>query len=536
MGGGGTAEGRRAKNRPVEVRLDEMFDRTPPHAPDAEMALLGAMVLDPAVISDIIPILPAGEMFYLGAHQVIYNALVQTYDQHQAGNLVLLDELLRDHDQLEAVGGKEYLSQIVDSTPGPATAVHFARIIRDKHRLRKLIEAGGQIVYEAYNTHGTSTEATRAVVDAAEAKIFEIAQEEETSSAESLAVLVHKEYDRLEALHGKGISGVPTGYRDLDELTSGLQNSEMIIVAARPSMGKTALALNLAEQIALGGPPNEKREDAKKIPVGVFSLEMSKSAIALRMLSARSGMSSHDMRSGKLSEQDYATLLDACGELHEAPVVIDDTPSLTVLGLRTRARRMVSQHGVGALVIDYLQLMTSPAHGRESRQVEVSAISRGIKALARELDLPVICLSQLNRGPETRTENRPRMSDLRESGSIEQDADVVMLLHREEYYHVGDEDWLNDPGNEDKIGVAELIIAKQRNGPTDNVKLKWDQSTTRFKNLDKRNDYGGSEYGYGGAVDSEAYRMPVVPFSPGKKDGPVSDFRDGGGPSEDPPF
>jgi replicative DNA helicase len=437
----------------VEVRLEKLFDRTPPHAPEAEMALLGAMILEPRVIADVIPILKTPDVFYSEAHKVIYEALVQTYDRKQAGNLVLLSDLLRDKDALEDVGDKKYLQHLAESTPGPATAVHFARIVLDKAKLRRLIEAGGETVYDAY--HSGDSESVREIIDKAESRIFEIAQEEETAAAESLAILVQREYDRLEALHGKGISGTATGYHDLDELTSGLQKGEMIIVAARPSMGKTALALNLAEQVALGGVPHEKRDPGRKSPVGVFSLEMSKSAVALRMLSARSGISSHDMRSGRMQPQQYDRLLTACGELHEAPIYVDDTPGLTILGLRTRARRMVSQHGVKCIFIDYLQLMTAPGSARESRQVEVSAISRGVKALARELDIPVICLSQLNRGPESRGDNRPRMSDLRESGSIEQDAYVVILLHREDYYHVGDEDWHSDPANEGKVGVAD---------------------------------------------------------------------------------
>ncbi|HVU63931.1 MAG TPA: replicative DNA helicase [Phycisphaerales bacterium] len=1031
-------EGRRGRGRgdfqrPV-LPLDKLFDKPPPQAPLAEMSLLGAMILEPSVIHDVIGIVKDPGAFFEQKHAAIYSALVRTYDQKQAGNLVLLAESLADNEQLKDVGGAAYLEKLAAETPGPATAVHFAKIVADKHRLRKLIEAGGQIVYDAYNAGELGPDGAKPIIDAAEALVFEIAQAEETSDAQSLAQLVEQEYQRLLALQGKGLSGIPTHYKDLDELTSGIQPGDMVIIAARPSMGKclaageeivledgsiatieelyrrregriptlrddmklgwaapsdfiddgdkpvfevttrlgrrirttlphpfltvegwrplgelsegdrvavprrlevfgnvpmreceikllayligdggltgtvarftsrnpeivadfegavrefgglrltvsdsraecapswrvvsdgtarpagrrafgarldrairersrtrrwlaaevgvsaasvthwdsgatapdaetfdricgvlevrgddlcpgglerirkntpsamtgflrahglmgagsgakhvpacvftlpepelalflnrlfstdgwatvlasgqsqlgyatiserlarqvqhlllrfgviaslrarwvkyrearrpswqlditdarsirtfierigihgkkdatdrvlaalrtrryrtnrdlvpvevwgqiarakgemswselarriggapnmhvgaralsrerlgkiasvlgdaglaalaesevywdeivsieplgpmrvydltipgthnfvardvcvhnTALALNLAEQVAMGGTPWSPKK-SQPVPVAFFSLEMSKGAIAQRMLSARSGYSSHDMRSGRLRDEDYDRLCEAMYELHDAPMYIDDTPGLTVLGMRTRARRLVAQYGVKCIFVDYLQLMTAPGSARESRQVEVSAISRGVKALARELKVPVICLSQLNRGPESRGDNRPKMSDLRESGSIEQDADVVALLHRESYYHVGDQDWMAE--NESKINEAELIIAKQRNGPTDSIKLTWDQATTRFK------DYGTFTGGTGlsptyaahgrgrpsapAAPDPFGAKIEVVPFSPGKKTGPVANHRDGGGPDKD---
>ncbi len=522
--------------------LDKLFDKPPPASPLAEMALLGAMILDPGVIHEVYSVLKDPAAFYEERHAAIYAALVRTIDQKQAGNLVLLAEALADNDALKDVGGTRYLEKLASETPGPATAVHFARIVADKHRLRKLIAAGGQIVYDAYHAGDLGPDGAKEIIDAAESLVFEIAQAEETSDAEPLSHLVEKEYQRLVSLQGKGLSGLPTHFKDFDELTSGLQPGDMLILAARPSMGKTAMALNLAEQVAMGGTPWSPKK-SQPVPVAFFSLEMSKSAIAQRMLSARSGYSSHDMRSGRLRDEDYDRLCESMYELHDAPVFIDDTPGLTVLGLRTRARRMVAKHGIKCIFIDYLQLMTAPGAAKESRQVEVSAISRGVKALARELSVPVICLSQLNRGPESRGDNRPKMSDLRESGSIEQDADVVALLHREAYYHVGDQDWMAE--NESKVNEAELIIAKQRNGPTDSVKLTWDQSTTRFK------DYGtfaggtGLSSGYAapgrarqggassGAPDPFGAKIEVVPFSPGKKTGPISNHRDGGGPDRE---
>ena len=551
-GNGGTGGGGRATNgvagAPRAVPLDKLFDKPPPHAPIAEMALLGAMLLEPQIIHEVVGLIKSPNAFFLEAHAVIYDALVKTYDQKQSGDLVLIAELLRDSQQLKDIGGPAYLQRLMTETPGPASAVHFAKIVADKARLRRLIDAGGRIVFDAYNAGDLGADGAKEIVDKAESLIFEIAQQEETSDAQALAVLVEEEYQRLLALQGKGISGVATGYHDLDELTSGLQKGEMVIIAARPSMGKTALALNLAEQIALGGAPHE-RKSGPGVPVAFFSLEMSKSAIAQRLLSARSGYSSHDMRSGRLKEEDYDRVCEAMYELAEAKVFVDDTPGMTVLQLRTRARRMVAQHGVQAVMIDYLQLMTAPGAARESRQVEVSAISRGIKALARELNVPVVCLSQLNRGPENRGDNRPRMSDLRESGSIEQDADVVMLLHREAYYHVGDRDW--EAENEEKLNVAEVIIAKQRNGPTDVVRLTWDQRLTRFRNFASHAGGTGLSSGYaahgpaksggsggGGFSPTPAhdpFKIEVRPFSPGQKTGPIANHRDGGGPDREPP-
>jgi len=543
-GGRGGSSGGAAFER---VSLEKMFEKPPPHSPEAEMALLGAMILDPSIIHEVVPILKSPDAFYLESHAAIYDAIVRLYDQKQSGDLLLLHEELRDREQLKDVGGAAYLQQLAQETPGPASAAHFAKIIADKSKLRKLINAGGKILYDAYNAGTLGADGAREVVDSAESLIFEIAQQEETSAAERLNVLLDREVERLESLQGKGICGIATGYPDLDELMSGLQQGEMIIVAARPSMGKTALALNLAEQVAFGGSSHGPR-DGKQVPVAFFSMEMSKSSIAQRMLSARSGLSSHDMRSGRLNEDGYRRLADAAIELEHAPIFIDDSPGLSVLGLRTRARRLVAQHGVKAIFVDYLQLMSAPGAQKDGRQNEVGAISRGIKALARELNVPVVCLAQLNRGPETRGENRPRMSDLRESGSIEQDADVVALLHREAYYHVGDRDW--EMENADKLNVAEIIIAKQRNGPTDVVKLTWDAKSTRFKSygayaggtgLSKTytspQSAPGGNRGGGGGVEpppfDDPFRVPVVSFSPGKKTGPVGSFRDGGGPDKD---
>ncbi|MBC7836132.1 MAG: replicative DNA helicase [Phycisphaerales bacterium] len=560
--------------REVNIELGKLFDKLPPHSPEAEMALLGAMILDPKVTGEVLSVVKSADAFYVAAHGAIYESLVQLYDRHQAGNLVMLGESLRDKEVLTDVGGPDYLMKLARETPAVAAAPHFARIVAQKYKLRQLIAAAGQIAYDAYHAGELGPDGAGEILDGAEEMIFKIAEESQDSDPERLEALLQIEYERLLERDEHAVSGIRTGYTDLDELTSGLQNGELIIVAARPSMGKTALALNLAEQIAMGGTPYGHKHGEPQA-VGFFSLEMSKSAIAQRLLSSYSGISSHEMRSGRLAQHKLDSAQRACDKLREAQIYIDDTPGLTVLGLRTRARRMKQQYKLKCLFVDYPQLMTAPNAARESRQVEVSAISRGVKALARELDIPIICLSQLNRGPETRGDNRPRMSDLRESGSIEQDADVVALLHREEYYHVGDSNWANDPENEEKIGVAEIIIAKQRNGPTDVVKLTWDRDTTRFKNSTRhaRGDggyaggggggggYGGGGYGAppapanpmrqagpssshqrqggGGAFGDPASRPPAsggAPgpggFTSGKKTGPVNNFRDGGGPAK----
>ncbi|MEL7483992.1 MAG: replicative DNA helicase, partial [Planctomycetota bacterium] len=375
--------------------MERLFDKLPPHSIESEMSLLGSMILDPQVIADVLPIVGSGEMFYSPANTAVFKGILQLYDQHQAGDLVMLVDVLRNAGQLEDVGGEQYLVDLVEGVPAATSAVYYAQIVADKHRLRALISATGEILDNAYHP-GEGAQAVNEVIDQAESKIFAIAEQGQSDEAQSLEELLQEEIEHLEAIEGKGVSGIPTGYVDLDEMLTGLHAGEMIIVAARPSMGKTALALNIAEQVAVGGAALGNKPKADKCPVALFSVEMSKSAVTSRMLSARSGVDSHKMRSGKFTQDDFQRLIRASGELAEAPIYIDDSPSLSVLGLRARARRLARKHNIGCIVIDYLQLLTAGS-GRESRQVEVSEISRGIKALARELDVPVICLAQLNR-------------------------------------------------------------------------------------------------------------------------------------------
>ena len=465
------------RRRPGSEPLGKLFDREPPRSAEAEMALLGSMILDPGVIADVIGLVHSADQFHTAAHGAIFQALVDVYNHSNSGDLVQIQDRLREGGVLEEVGGSAYLLDLADTVPGAINAPHYARIVAEKAKLRRLIEAAGQILYDAYHSGELGPDGARVIIDEAERSIFEIAEMDQTSEPQALGELLQREIEQIEAImEGKGRKGVPTGYHELDEKLNGLQPSEMIVLAARPSMGKTALALNIAEQVALGGGGG----GGQHVPVAIFSLEMSKGAVASRMLSARSGVDAQEIRSGRLSDENFRNLLAASGELREAPIHVDDTPGLSVLALRARARRLVAKHGVRVIIVDYLQLMTSPGAARESRQVEVSTISRGLKALARELNVPVVCVAQLNRATEQHDGNRPRMSNLRESGSIEQDADVVMLLHREEYYHIGNHEWIE--ANEDKLGLAELIIAKQRNGPTGVIKLTWDDKTTRFKN------------------------------------------------------
>jgi replicative DNA helicase len=509
--------------------LSRLFEALPPHAIEAEMSLLGSILLDPQVLGDVIFIVKRGEDFFKSSNGALYDAMVEIYDRHSSLDIVQLNQLLVDRNVLEAVGGQSYLIELASCVPSAGNARHYARLVREKAMIRQLIGAAGDILHDAY----VSPEQAQVVLDQAEARIFAIAQQSDHTPIENLADLVDLEVRHYQDNEHKLLTGTPSGFHQLDELTTGFQKAEMIIIAARPSMGKTALALNMAENMAIRG----KR-------VGFFSLEMSKQQLAQRLLCARAGVESQRFRRAMLNDQEFQAVIRACDELQHAPIFVDDTPGLTSLQMRTKGRRMAQKHKVDVIFIDYLQLLTSGRRA-ESRQVEVSDISRGVKALARELNIPVICLSQLNRGPEDRTGNKPRMSDLRESGSLEQDADVIALLHREDYYHQGDDEWREN--NPDKIGVAELIIAKQRNGPTGTVEMSWHAGQTRFR------DYHPEPRGYvaepkspgpgasSGAGPGAGARPPIEPSRQSqrgvqpssRRTGPVENFRDGGGPERD---
>ncbi|MCA9310501.1 MAG: replicative DNA helicase [Phycisphaerales bacterium] len=530
--GGNGRKGRGDRPRFVAGRdLQKLFERMPPFSVEAEMSLLGSLLLDPEAAAEVIPMLPSGDAFYRETHGAIYNALISLYDRHNSGDLVQLADMLESRGILEELGGAEYLLELAECVPSAANAIHYARIVRRKSQLRHLIDAAGQILHDAYHADD-GEDATKKLLDKAESLIFGVAEQAETVEAESLDALLQQIMDALENNEGHSITGVASGYYDLDDLTSGFQPGEMTILAARPSMGKTALALNLVEQLAFAGSPHHPQ--GPRTPVAFFSLEMSRQSVTSRLLSAHSGVDSQKLRTNRLSRDEFNRLFTSCSTLSEASIHIDDTPGLTVMQLRAKARRMVAQHGVRCIVIDYLQLMSDPtAASRDGRQQEVSSISRGIKALARELRLPIICLAQLNRSTEQRPSHKPRMADLRESGSIEQDADVIMLLHREEYYHTEDPEWIEL--NPDKVGLAEVIVAKQRNGPTGIVNLTWNSRITRFLNFTSRRDPV-----YDAAPPSVAVYGPAPapghterkPFTPGQKAGPVDDFRDGSGDSD----
>ena len=436
--------------------------RTMPESLAAEAGVLGSMIIDPVCISEVVEVLESAA-FYRVEHQMIYDALVALYEKNKGESLdaVLLRDELEKHRQLEAVGGAEYLARIMDSVPSSANVMYYARIVKDKMLLREMINIATEILNEAYDEVGEPGEK----LDEAERKIFRVTDKRISGAASALKDLVSQAYELIEKRGANIVTGVPTGYHELDSLTCGLQNGEMIIVAGRPSMGKTSLALNMAEYAGV----------EKGIPVAIFSLETGRQQLAERFLCSGTGIDAQLVRKGMLSTEHHEKLIEMCGVLAETPVYIDDTSSLTPLELRAKARRLKSQRDIRCIVIDYLQLMHLGTRV-ESRQQEITAISRYVKALARELNIPVVVLSQLNRSPEGREGHRPRMSDLRESGSIEQDADVVILLHREDYYHRGDKEYNPD-------GKAELIIAKQRNGPTGNVELVFREKFTRFENL-----------------------------------------------------
>jgi len=438
--------------------------RTMPESLAAEAAVLGSMLIDPECIGEVVEVLER-DAFYRIEHRHIYEALISLYEKNKGAGIdgvLLRDELVKQN-RLEEVGGVEYIAKILDSVPSSANVSYYAGVVKDKMLLRELICAAGEILDTAYHQTGE----TREALDEAEQKIFAVTDKNITGNAIALKDLVVRSFELIEKRQGIHVTGLASGYYELDDLTCGLQNGEMIIVAGRPSMGKTSLALNMAEHIGL----------VEKTPVAIFSLEMGRQQLAERFLCSISQIDSQKVRRGLLGDEDYKKLADACAELSEAPIYIDDTSTLTPLELRAKARRLKGRHDIRCIMVDYLQLMHVGGMQSESRQQEITTISRYLKALARELNVPVVVMSQLNRAPEGREGHWPRMSDLRESGSIEQDADVVILLHREDYYHRGDKPEDYQPDNS-----AELIIAKQRNGPTGTVKLVFRERITRFEN------------------------------------------------------
>ncbi len=442
------------------------LNRLVPQNIEAEVCVLGSMILDPTAIDIAVNMLRA-EHFHRPAHGMIFEMIVEMHNTAKHIDLVSLKEELTRAKQFETIGGTDYLVAILDGTPSSANIEYYAKTVRDKALLRELIRAGRSIINDAYD----SSEEASEVIERAEQEVFKIAEDSVGEVAVGLKELIHQTFETLQEHEGKAITGLSTGYTKLDELTAGFQNGEMIILAARPSMGKTALLLNVAEHMAI--------TDSR--PIGFFSLEMSRMQITQRLLASYAQFDLRSMRRTAIRPEDWTRLQTAAGQLEDAQFLIDDSSTLTSLQLRSKARRMKSQFDIQAVFVDYLQLMTY--HGRaQNRHEQIGEMSRNLKALARELDIPVICAAQLNRGPADRPTHTPRMSDLRESGSIEQDADVVALLHNEDYYHRGEEGYV-------PTGVTKLIIEKQRNGPTGIVKLVFRPECTRFEQA--ADDYMG---------------------------------------------
>ncbi len=436
----------------------ERSGRLPPQDLDAERSVLGAMLLEDGAVAETIALLAADE-FYRPAHSRIFEAMMALYERSEPIDEVTVQAQLQLTGKLEAVGGASYLANLTESVPTAANVAYYARIVHNRALTRRLIAAATTIAGSGYEGKGDID----VLLDEAESKIFEITSARDHRSFIPLKEIVKDAFKLIERAYERkeSITGLTTGFVDLDDKTSGLQPSDLIIVAGRPSMGKTAFALGVAQNSAI----------TTKTPVAVFSLEMSKEQLVMRMMCSEARIDSQRMRRGMLKDQEWAKLAQAAGQLTEAPVYIDDTGSISVLEMRAKARRLQAEVGLGLVVVDYLQLMRGRS-GSEGREREISEISRGLKALAKELSVPVMALSQLNRSLEQRQDKRPVLSDLRESGAIEQDADVICFVYRDEYYN---------PDSEDK-GVAEIIIGKQRNGPTDTVKLKFTREHTRFDN------------------------------------------------------
>ncbi len=429
--------------------------KTQPFNIEAEISVLGSMLLDNEAINLVTEILRT-DNFYKTSHQYIFDTIVNLYNKNNAVDLVILKDELKKQSLLEKVGGAEYLMELEESVPLASNVEYYAKIVREKTIKRDLITATAKIQQEAYNDSLESDE----LLDVAEKEIFDITQRKFSSPTTKLFNILHDTFDHISNLHDREgrLTGVSTGYNDLDNLTSGLQNSELIVIAARPSMGKSSLVLNIAEHSGT----------KEKKPTLIFSMEMSAQQVAQNMLCSKAKIDAHLLRTGKLDDSQFSNLSLAMGDLSESEIYIDDTPGLGLLELRAKARRLKLQHNIQMIIVDYLQLMEG--RKEENRQQEISGISRGLKALARELEVPVIAVSQLNRSVETREGHTPRMSDLRESGSIEQDADVIILLHREDYY---------DPTK--RPGEVDLNIAKQRNGPTGKITLTFLRNILRFE-------------------------------------------------------
>ncbi len=447
-----------------------MLNRVPPHDTDAEQSVLSAIFMNNEVLFDVVDIL-APEDFYAGAHKKIFQAIVELFRKGEPADLVTVANALGEKGELDSIGGPAFLAGIADAAPVAVNAVHYARIIQGKASLRMLIDAATRIVERCLDNTGDVED----IVDFCESSIFRVTEKKSGSALMSLGKLIDFNIDRLEEQQGKdnGLAGLTTGYNRLDKIISGLQGSDLIILAARPSMGKTAFALNIARNVAF----QERR------PVAVFSLEMSNEQLSMRLLTSEARIDSSRLKNGFISQEDWQDVTQAASDLNELPIYIDDSPNITAMEIRAKARKMMQKHGdLGLIIIDYLQLMRASVKS-DRRDLEIADISRALKSLAKELNIPVIALSQLNRMLEQRSDKRPMMSDLRESGALEQDADIVAFIYRDEVYN-------KEPDNPKK-GTAEIIVSKNRNGETGVCHMHFHGAYTRFEELapDMYQDY-----------------------------------------------
>lgn len=446
--------------------LSDLFtDRTPPHNIEAEQAVIGAIFLEPATLTTASELLMP-EDFYRAAHQKIYGVMLDLSEKGEPIDLVTVTSELADRKLLDDIGGVTYLSDLANSVPTAANIEYYAHIVEEKSILRRLIRTATTIATDGYNTE----DEVELLLNEAERNILAVAQRKNSGAFQAIKDVLVETYDNIEMLHNRkgDITGIATGFSDLDRMTAGFQRNDLIIVAARPSVGKTAFALNIAQNVATKTGEN----------VAIFSLEMGAQQLVMRMLCAEGNIDAQRLRTGKLTPDDWQKLTMAMGSLSNAGIYIDDTPGVRVNDIRAKCRRLKQEHGLGMILIDYLQLIQGSGRSGENRQQEVSEISRSLKALARELEVPVIALSQLSRGVEQRQDKRPMMSDIRESGSIEQDADIVAFLYRDDYY---------DKESESK-NIIEIIIAKQRNGPVGTVELAFVKEYNKFVNLERRHD------------------------------------------------
>lgn len=434
--------------------------KVPPQSIEAEMSILGGVLLDNEAINRCLELIEADD-FYRESHRKIFRAMIDLSNRSEPCDLITLTDMLKRKGELEEVGGGAYLATLVDYVPTAANIAYYCRIVKEKSVTRRLITAATDIVTRGYDEETTVDE----LLDGAQKTIFEISENKLRPAFTPVGTILKDTFKRIETLYEKKehVTGVPTGFYDLDKMTAGFQPGDLIIIAGRPSMGKTAFSLNIAQYAAAHAD--------SPLPVAVFSLEMSKESLVMRLLCSESRVDASRLRTGHLVDTDWHKLTHGADKLAKARLYIDDTPAIPVLEMRAKARRLKAENGLGMIVVDYLQLMRGSS--QESRQQEISEISRSLKALAKELEVPVVALSQLNRSLESRTDKRPMMSDLRESGAIEQDADVIMFVYRDEVYH---------PETEHK-GVAEIIIGKQRNGPIGTVRLAFLGKYTRFENL-----------------------------------------------------